>query len=872
MQDTQDRFEAGTEPVSEKAEIGEELNKIIGQRWEKARVQQEREARLGSQIEELKKLQVVNGVYHGISPEDRSLLFGSRQVLENLDRCGELLPECIAGYEAARKAVHTLGERYKRKTINITVIGKIGAGKSKFLQSASGIRDDCIPSYSGPSCTGVTSILENAENGGTRAILSFKTEEEVLRDFNRELENAENAFRDMVRQNRSQEDGGQPVLTKLDRNAIGAALKNLKDRIDAETNKHDVKSPLRNMLLRQSNNVSNLHKIYYDNWSEWSCFVGLDEAGARQLQTVALEPGPDGTFILNQQEEIKTFVSKHDGKKNDFYRFCAVKKAVVQTKFESIDARIRLLDTVGIGDTASDTKIRMQEAIRDESDGVIFILISHLRTEDSTNAEVEDVPVLAQLQELYSQYQGKKAAYWMMFLVNPIPVKDIESRQDAESYLESLKSPNAYGGRGMLGETNIRIKEVVDAGNPKEVEEILKRFLGQLRLHLPEVDRCLEEQADELCRQAAASGRNLWSRLCEVSAASSAQRTLSFVSNAMKPKLEALKESLKSCCLGIARENSTLLRNRLEEVKRIAEGGEAEGRSLDQIIAFCRSKDASEGDIRNHAFEELNMVVRQIGLTSPATPLSKEREIRKKVADCFVDCLGLELSCLGFGSDSGIAKSRADFFSVLADAMFSDIPDVDEMQQALTAFDRSAERDEKGMVSALFNYYAATYLNPVNALSLQPYANASGEGGGKSAADKAAESDPWAAYTQNNADKDRYGGEKKESGDDAELKQEMRKVLKQFIDRLQTLADANEKEQFLISGNDRMKSEILNSLIYLNQRYEKVWLMVFQKLYEQGAVLQSEGGRMKKLAVEAQKIAVAIQTFRENAKPDGFGT
>ncbi len=64
-----------------------------------------------------------------------------------------------------REAFRNIEERFSRKTINIAVIGGARQGKSKLLQTISGLSNEVIPAFDTSDCTGATSMIKNVKGG-----------------------------------------------------------------------------------------------------------------------------------------------------------------------------------------------------------------------------------------------------------------------------------------------------------------------------------------------------------------------------------------------------------------------------------------------------------------------------------------------------------------------------------------------------------------------------------------------------------------------------------------------------------------------------------------------------------------------------------
>ena len=96
-----------------------------------------------------------------------------------LSGSGQLLEE---GSELRDKLLR-LTNRLSRDTINIAVIGRARQGKSRLLQSITGLSSDEIPDGSMEFCTGVRSDIINDPKADTAyAVVHFLTEQRFLED------------------------------------------------------------------------------------------------------------------------------------------------------------------------------------------------------------------------------------------------------------------------------------------------------------------------------------------------------------------------------------------------------------------------------------------------------------------------------------------------------------------------------------------------------------------------------------------------------------------------------------------------------------------------------------------------------------------
>ncbi len=145
------------------SEIKHNLEEIIKARSQKAKDQKDKARSLEREWEEnQEKLNQIYGKFSNLSEDERSKVCGG-EAAAILESIPAKMAVCDGAVKRAVGELDNLAKRFSRSTVNLVIVGAMGAGKSKFLQSASGLGDDCIPSYFGSSCTGVTSIIENSQ-------------------------------------------------------------------------------------------------------------------------------------------------------------------------------------------------------------------------------------------------------------------------------------------------------------------------------------------------------------------------------------------------------------------------------------------------------------------------------------------------------------------------------------------------------------------------------------------------------------------------------------------------------------------------------------------------------------------------------------
>lgn len=93
----------------------------------------------------------------------------------------QALTSCVSQVDHALLQSQRLVNRLSAAGLAIGVVGQARTGKSRFLQSLTGLGPDTIPDSSGGYCTGVTSVIRPAPQFS--ATVTFKSEEQLLRQL-----------------------------------------------------------------------------------------------------------------------------------------------------------------------------------------------------------------------------------------------------------------------------------------------------------------------------------------------------------------------------------------------------------------------------------------------------------------------------------------------------------------------------------------------------------------------------------------------------------------------------------------------------------------------------------------------------------------
>jgi hypothetical protein len=254
-----------------------------------------------------------------------------------------------ATIEEELRALERLRQRFGRETLNIGVIGRARQGKSRLLQSLTGLTAQEIPDGDGEHCTGVkSSIIRRA--GETSATVIFHNEQSFLEKIS-------------------------PYYKALD-------LGNAPQTLD-----HFAASPLAPLPASRSSADKEKHrhlKQYKDNLADYRHLIGQAPKAIKA-------------------DEIRQYVAQdtQDGERI-YSSYLVAKEVQIYCEFPNPDVgQISVIDMPGLGDTGIGDKERMIETLGESVDFVLFVKKPHngnwedsdIALYDTAKAALVDLPI-----------------------------------------------------------------------------------------------------------------------------------------------------------------------------------------------------------------------------------------------------------------------------------------------------------------------------------------------------------------------------------------------------------------------------------------------------------------------------------------------
>lgn len=333
-----------------------------------------------------------------------------------------------------------LKTRFSRDTINIGVVGRARMGKSRLLQSLSGLSTAEIPDGNRLHCTGVRSTIYHNPYVETYGEVFFHTEQtfldEVIAPYYKELELGSCPLS-------IEEFAGNP----------------LPDFSDLSKGYADPRAKYEHL------------KKYHSSFDKY-----------RQL---LLTSSP----LRISKEQIREYVSQHTPDGNKLYNYLAVREVKITCKFPNTSAgKIALVDMPGLGDTGIGDEDRLIKILGQDIDMVLFV-----RMPKSTGDYFADVDV-----RLYDTARTSLSRLpidlWSFMLLN----RTSKQSENGDNY------NNCRDLADTIGEKHIKVLRTIiaDCSDMDSVNnDILDKVLDYLVENITELDNKYASSCQDSLKQ-----------------------------------------------------------------------------------------------------------------------------------------------------------------------------------------------------------------------------------------------------------------------------------------------------------------------------------------------------------------------------------
>ncbi|OUQ62058.1 hypothetical protein B5E53_18340 [Eubacterium sp. An11] len=392
----------------------------------------------------IERLENVNNVIQKLEKVCQDASFEKPQIYESLfNQCSEIAENLRLintksfrqRYEKVQETLNQLYNRFSRKQIHISFVGRAGQGKSLVMQKISGLSGDIIPSSNGSDCTGTKSIITNQDTTGVHAEIIFYSK---------------NEYKDIVNK----------YIQEIFENGI-----------------YEINSVEEISVLKQYS----LETKVESNAQKQSLFLQLNKYIEHSDVVLPLL----GTTQTIPAEEIESYVAQysHLDKSHKYYKYLGVKVANIKCQFPfSQCGKIVLVDTIGLGDTALDIREKMLSTVSEDSDAIVMMT----RPDPQRPSIVQyDIDIVNDIGAKMSSDYTNKMLFWIINQVSEGEGKNIDGISE---FLSRLKRMRDFPVADYL---------VVDCNDKNAVErDLLIPILEKLPNNLPQMDEMLLKQAE----------------------------------------------------------------------------------------------------------------------------------------------------------------------------------------------------------------------------------------------------------------------------------------------------------------------------------------------------------------------------------------
>lgn len=330
--------------------------------------------------------------------------------------------------DSALEALSKLKRRFARTTLNIGVVGRARQGKSRLLQSISGLTGAEIPDGDREHCTGVRSTIYHNRNGNqeTYGVVWFHSERSFLQEII------------------------TPYYAQL---KLGTPPQSIQEF--AQNDLPELPAAL-NTSAEYKAKYEHL-KRYKDNLGKYYKLLGTTEAKALKIT----------------REQIREYVAQ-DNEQGDriYFNYLAVKEVKIFCPFPQADiGQIALIDLPGLGDTGIGDQERLIKTVGEDVDVIIFVKKPQkgdywadvdVKLYDITKSSLVEIPV----------------SLWSYMILNHTPTV-VDNYLNCQDLQKSIK------------DNHIEVQEtvIVDCAEKTEVSVFLDQVLNNLVSSIKNLDR-----------------------------------------------------------------------------------------------------------------------------------------------------------------------------------------------------------------------------------------------------------------------------------------------------------------------------------------------------------------------------------------------
>ncbi|MBF2063181.1 MAG: hypothetical protein IGS39_01920 [Calothrix sp. C42_A2020_038] len=328
-----------------------------------------------------------------------------------------------------QKALEKLRLRFERPTLNLGVVGMARQGKSRLLQSLTGLSSNEIPDGDQGHCTGARSVIYHRPQVATYGMVWFHTEESFLKQIIK------------------------PYFEKLSLGEAPNTLEEFAQPLPLLPDEH-AKNPISDAKYRY------LQK-YRDHLNEYKDLLRAESP--RQIE----------------QNQIRQYVAQDDVQGNrNYFNYLAIQRINLFCEYPNTDvANIALVDMPGLGDTGIGAEEELIRILGEEVDTVMFVRLPKSSGDDWLKYDIE-------------LYSTAKQALLDRLPINKWSFVVLNRTEASSGKGDNLKQCQFLADR--LDHTPIKVVEpviIANCANPEEANtKILDRVLDYLAKNIELLD------------------------------------------------------------------------------------------------------------------------------------------------------------------------------------------------------------------------------------------------------------------------------------------------------------------------------------------------------------------------------------------------
>jgi len=331
-----------------------------------------------------------------------------------------------------------LRSRFARHTLNIGVVGRARQGKSRFLQSLSGLTTAEIPDGDLQHCTGVRSTIHHSPHVETYGEVWFYTEPSFLNEVISPYYEHLNL--------------GRPPRT------VNEFIQNPLPPLPETVQAAEAKAKYEHLCR------------YHENFDKYGRFL-------RQSSPLRIP-----------KEEIRNYVAQDTPEGDRIYNYMAVREVKIVCNFPNPEVgQIALVDTPGLGDTGIGDEERLVKTIGNDVDVVLFVRMPKPSGDYWADVDVRLYDIVA------NALKDVPLSEWSFMILN----RTEKGSSMGDNYKNCQQLYNAIG-QQHIDVVDCSIK---NCSHQEEANEVLDRTLDYLADSITELDRKSASACQERLQQ-----------------------------------------------------------------------------------------------------------------------------------------------------------------------------------------------------------------------------------------------------------------------------------------------------------------------------------------------------------------------------------